>query len=46
VAEADLGSLGPIARSADDLKLALQATLGPDSLTGRRFQVPTGLAAI
>ncbi len=33
VAEADLGSIGPIARSAADLKLALQITLGPDLLT-------------
>jgi amidase len=42
VAEADLGSLGPIARSADDLKLALQATLGPDALTGSgvRYALP------
>ena len=42
VAEADLGVLGPIARSADDLALALKATLGPDLLTagGVRYALP------
>lgn len=42
VAEADLGSIGPIARSAADLKLALQITLGPDLLTasGTRYALP------
>lgn len=41
-AEADLGSIGPIARSAADLKLALQATMGPDLLTasGMRYLLP------
>ena len=43
MAEADLGSLGPIARSADDLKLALQVTVGPDALTssGARYALPS-----
>jgi amidase len=42
VAEADLGVLGPIARSAADLALALKVTLGPDLLTssGVRFALP------
>ena len=42
VAEADLGVLGPIARSADDLALALKVTLGPDLLTasGVRYALP------
>lgn len=41
-AEADLGALGPLARSADDLKLALKVTLGPDLLTagGMRYVLP------
>ena len=43
VTEADLGSLGPIARSAEDLKLALQVTIGPDVLTssGVRYALPS-----
>jgi amidase len=42
VAEADLGVLGPIARSAQDLALALSVTVGPDVLTaaGVRYQLP------
>ncbi|MEX1165628.1 MAG: amidase [Hydrogenophaga sp.] len=42
VAEADLGVLGPIARSAADLALAVKVTLGPDALTaaGVRYQLP------
>lgn len=42
MAEADLGALGPIARSADDLALALKATIGPDLLTasGVRYVLP------
>jgi amidase len=42
VAEADLGVLGPLARSANDLKLAMQATIGPDLLTasGVRYVMP------
>jgi amidase len=41
-AEADLGVIGPLARSADDLKLALQVTMGPDLLTARgvRYKLP------
>lgn len=42
LAEADLGVLGPIARSAGDLALALKATVGPDLLTadGVRYVLP------
>jgi amidase len=41
-AEADLGAIGPIARSAHDLKLALQVTVGPDLLTahGVHYKLP------
>lgn len=48
VPEADLGSLGPLARSADDLKLALQATIGPDLLTasGVRYVLPAAPKAL
>jgi amidase len=35
VAEADLSVIGPLARSADDLALALKLTVGPDDLTSR-----------
>ena len=42
IAEADLGVLGPLARSADDLALALQATVGADELTsaGVHYSLP------
>ena len=48
VAEADLGCIGPIARSANDLKLALQVTLGPDALTARgiRYALPAAPKSI
>lgn len=42
VAEADLGVLGPLARSAQDLALALRVAVGPDQLNaaGLRYQLP------
>jgi amidase len=42
VAEADLAVLGPIARSAEDLQLALDVTVGPDDLNARglRYRLP------
>jgi amidase len=42
VTEVDLSVVGPIARSADDLALALRVTAGPDLLTsaGIRFNLP------
>ncbi|MFN8024604.1 MAG: amidase [Acidimicrobiales bacterium] len=42
LAEADLGVLGPLARSANDLDVALRATVGPDDLTaaGVRIALP------
>jgi amidase len=42
VAEADLGVLGPLARSARDLDLALRATVGPDDLNaaGVSYRLP------
>ena len=39
IAEADLSVIGPIARSAQDLELALLATVGPDRLTAPGLQV-------
>ncbi|MBL8380422.1 MAG: amidase [Burkholderiales bacterium] len=38
VAEADLSVIGPLARSAGDLALALKLTAGPDVLTARGLQ--------
>jgi amidase len=48
MAEADLGVLGPIARSAGDLALALKATIGPDLLTasGVRYVLPAAPKAL
>lgn len=42
VAEADLSVIGPLARTAADLALALKVTAGPDRLTspGLRLQLP------
>ena len=42
IAEADLGVLGPLARSAQDLDLALRVTVGPDELNaaGLRYELP------
>ncbi|MFN0162911.1 MAG: amidase [Burkholderiales bacterium] len=42
VAEADLSVIGPLARSAVDLALALEVTAGPDVLTARgmRYRLP------
>ena len=42
VAEADLSVIGPLARTAEDLALALKVTAGPDRLTsaGLRLQLP------
>ena len=37
-AEMDLSVVGPMARSADDLALALRVTMGPDQLTARGLQ--------
>ena len=37
-AEADLSVIGPLARSAADLSLALKLTVGPDALTARGTQ--------
>jgi len=37
-AEADLSVIGPLARSAADLALALKLTVGPDALTARGMQ--------
>ena len=39
IAEADLSVIGPIARSAQDLELALLATVGPDRLTAPGLHV-------
>lgn len=39
VAETDLAVVGPMARSADDLALALKLTLGADDLTARGVHV-------
>jgi amidase len=48
LAEADLGVLGPIARSADDLAVALKVTVGPDVLTssGIQYRLPAAPKAI
>ena len=42
LAEADLSVVGPLARSAQDLAVAMAATVGPDRLTapGLRVQLP------
>ena len=42
LAEGDLSVIGPLARSAQDLALALRATVGPDDLTraGLRYTLP------
>lgn len=37
-AEADLSVIGPLARSATDLSLALKLTVGPDALSARGMQ--------
>jgi amidase len=37
--EGDISVVGPIARSADDLELALRVTAGPDELTARGWQL-------
>ena len=41
-AEVDLSTIGPLARSAQDLAIALDATIGPDLLTspGVRYRLP------
>ncbi len=41
-AEADLSVVGPLARSAQDLALALRVTMGPDALTaaGLQYRLP------
>ena len=48
VAEADLAVLGPLARSAEDLWLALRVTAGPDDLTaaGLRYRLPAPPATL
>ena len=42
LAEGDLSVIGPLARSAQDLALALRVTVGPDELnrTGMRYALP------
>lgn len=48
VAETDLSCVGPLARSAEDLALALKVTMGPDVLTapGLRLRLPAAPKAL
>ena len=48
VAEADLSVVGPLARSAQDLALALDVTVGPDLLTSSavRYRLPSAPKSI
>ncbi|MEZ5740106.1 MAG: amidase [Burkholderiaceae bacterium] len=39
VAASDIAAIGPLARSARDLEIALQATMGPDEIDGAGWQL-------